>query len=970
MPKPRVFLSYARRSDATAHLLTELEPMLTQAGARVLRDVRIELGTDWEAEIGSWIAHSHVALVLVSREAFLSPWVKTEVEELVRRRRVQGDAFTLIPVLMEGLTWEDVHQSPLDGGLSAYQGNPEQHLLSEIADVIRRVASQIGLPQGLIDGVERDANGQRAVPSTAAGLLRSAHELIGFTGRAEELANLHAWLDTERPVDVQLVHGPAGVGKTRMVQELIHQRNEVGWDAGFLRKGTAHTPVDLGAILAHDRHAPLLVVVDYAETRMVQTGALLRMALERVGREGTRATVRVLLVARNDGDWWPQVTQSDAALQMLVEGRVTPSPLGPLPTEPERTEVWANAWAKLGGSPVLALTAPPPACPPVPPLFGDDTLARPLFLQMAALVMLREGTAQASWSSADDLLRHVLTHESRYWRGALEQELPHLPPGHERRLRPLLGALVLAGGCDDTRLSAFRDHADADLDPRAQLDAVRRLYGETGRVRALEPDALGEHLVDEVLAEQPERLEAVFARQDVPPETPLTVLTRLAARTGNEGWLQRALEGHLSTRGPAAVHTAVQTGAPMPAVLEGLLPDALPLLEEPTLDAMMERLPEPHRTVSLRGVGAQLAEAQVAHCQAATAPRRSQSLWGRLLGRRPAMAEDEDALSKRARRLRTLGLWTAQLGQREAALQATQEAVDIFRRLAEARPDAFLPDLALSLNNLGAMQSALGRREDALQATQEATDIRRRLAEARPDASSPTWPTASTTWATCSRSSADAKTRSRPPRRPPTSFAGSPRRAPTPSSPTWPPASTTWATGSRSSADAKTRSRPPRRPPTSFVGSPRRAPTPSSPTWPPASTTWASGYRSSGDAKTRSRPPRRPRTSFVGSPRRAPTPSSPTWPKASTTSARCSRSSGDAKTRSRPPKRPSTSVVGSPRRAPTPSSPTWPPASTTSARCSRSSGDAKTRSRPPRRPRTSFVGSPRRAPTPSSPTWP
>src|SRR5262249_28007485 len=74
------------------------------------------------------------------------------------------------------------------------------------------------------------------------------------------------------------------------------------------------------------------------------------------------------------------------------------------------------------------------------------------------------------------------------------------------------------------------------------------------------------------------------------------------------------------------------------------------------------------------------------------------------------------------------------LGRREEALAASQEAVDIYRRLAQARPDAFLPDLAMSLNNLGIRLSNLGRREGALAANQEAVDIYRRLAQTRPDA--------------------------------------------------------------------------------------------------------------------------------------------------------------------------------------------------------------------------------------------
>ena len=48
------------------------------------------------------------------------------------------------------------------------------------------------------------------------------------------------------------------------------------------------------------------------------------------------------------------------------------------------------------------------------------------------------------------------------------------------------------------------------------------------------------------------------------------------------------------------------------------------------------------------------------------------------------------------------------LGRREEALAASQEAVEICRRLAAARPDAFLPDLAMSLNNLGDRLSDLG----------------------------------------------------------------------------------------------------------------------------------------------------------------------------------------------------------------------------------------------------------------------
>src|SRR5262249_50330650 len=75
--------------------------------------------------------------------------------------------------------------------------------------------------------------------------------------------------------------------------------------------------------------------------------------------------------------------------------------------------------------------------------------------------------------------------------------------------------------------------------------------------------------------------------------------------------------------------------------------------------------------------------------------------------------------------------------RREEALTATTEAVQIYRRLAQANPAAYDPDLALSLNNLGNRLSGLGRREDALTATTEAVQIYRRLAQANPPAYDP-----------------------------------------------------------------------------------------------------------------------------------------------------------------------------------------------------------------------------------------
>jgi tetratricopeptide (TPR) repeat protein len=105
---------------------------------------------------------------------------------------------------------------------------------------------------------------------------------------------------------------------------------------------------------------------------------------------------------------------------------------------------------------------------------------------------------------------------------------------------------------------------------------------------------------------------------------------------------------------------------------------------------------------------------------------------------RPQLEEDEtEAKRQRARLKNNLAVRLSYLGRREEALLAAQEAVDIYRELAAARPDAFRPDLAASLNNVANRLSDLGRREEALQAAQDAVEIRRELAAARPDAFRP-----------------------------------------------------------------------------------------------------------------------------------------------------------------------------------------------------------------------------------------
>lgn len=87
-----------------------------------------------------------------------------------------------------------------------------------------------------------------------------------------------------------------------------------------------------------------------------------------------------------------------------------------------------------------------------------------------------------------------------------------------------------------------------------------------------------------------------------------------------------------------------------------------------------------------------------------------------------------------ARVLLDLGNKLGEVGRRDEALAAVEEAVTVRREMFEADPSAYLPDLAASLNDLSVRLSGVGRRDEALGAISEAVAIRRQLAGASPAA--------------------------------------------------------------------------------------------------------------------------------------------------------------------------------------------------------------------------------------------
>ncbi|NEC92614.1 ATP-binding protein [Streptomyces sp. SID12501] len=131
-------------------------------------------------------------------------------------------------------------------------------------------------------------------------LLAAECEVIGFTGRRDELAELAAWRnDEDRGLSVKLVHGPGGQGKTRLAARFAADSAEQGWTVW-----AAHhlsDPTSLTTVAPGDSSPRLVVIVEYADRwptddlQLLLGNAMLRHP-ERT---------RVLLVARPAGSWWP-----------------------------------------------------------------------------------------------------------------------------------------------------------------------------------------------------------------------------------------------------------------------------------------------------------------------------------------------------------------------------------------------------------------------------------------------------------------------------------------------------------------------------------------------------------------------------------------------------------------------------------------------------------------------------------------
>jgi hypothetical protein len=513
---------------------------------------------------------------------------------------------------------------------------------------------------------------RRAEPKTLIELLRTDVRATKLVGRETDLRKLAEWRATPARIAVRCITGGAGAGKTRLAIEACEAAEAEGWIAAFAPSSELarfHATQNLVHwVLPQDA----FIVVDYAATSLaVLKDWFAFLAPERDRQEGGK--LRILLLERQadpENGWWADLTRResiDRAGPADLIGKEALCRLSALDATRDRRALLTEA---------MRLAAPlldPPAAEQVPPPPGagrwfdarlaDDRIDNePLYLMMAGVHAARHGAPAALALDRVELAGEMAKIETaRLEKFARARGFTD----DGELLKHLAACVTLQNGCAVSALAALADEEMTSLGLRAPFSAravAERLCDSLpsvkGVIEPVRPDLIGESFLLPLI--QGGR----FRSEDERRAIVLRAYRRV--RAGTVDTLVRAAQ---DLAGARADHEAVRWLA---AIVEA-----------------SEDFPE---LVRIAG-----------------------------------------------------GVPESTLSLREFALDVTGRIVAVLRAATDQDADAIEPQLAASLNNLAHRLGDLGRREEALAAADEAVRHYRALAARGPTPSPRIWRGRSTT---------------------------------------------------------------------------------------------------------------------------------------------------------------------------------------------------------------------------------
>jgi tetratricopeptide (TPR) repeat protein len=750
-----IFISYSsKHRDLTEHLAA----LLKNEGYPVWWDYDLESWGAFQTQIDNALKAASVVVVIWSSGAADSTYVLAEANRALESRKLVNARAPDFPVSAVPPPYNALHVDTLDLAephrlLRSIRGVRTGKPLVTAKPLHEHYQDAFGV---MLFDPKREPLNRDASELGPSELLQARHEAVPYidsTGLAEEMLG---WCrDRARTTAGRLIHGPGGFGKTRLTIETARRLRAEDWLAGFLQPPRHAEDIQeirqreqaLEQVFLLGEEPGVLLVVDYAEARQQEVAVLAKMLTRRPRTSGPPA--RLVLLARGDG-WWNEFYQQTDGVEPVfrVAGKTLGDvcPLAPIPAGKARTDFFARTVTAF--KPIVAAMAragsfagwdgQPPRQDRMVRLMQEPAYARPLAIQMEALLHLTSALPGPGAQGVDALLSRVLELEKVHWQRVLGPLDDDRKRDISRGTAQVTAVQGVNGATSAERLLMADDFYKGVRTARVHVDPVRRslarVYGRSdGGIGQLEPDLIGEHHVasaaDTELIEgclhwiegepQPDRAARRHAMLRVlqhatQPEHGMEVVGRA-----------RSLIDHLvCTQLPTLGVDVVSVIRDTPGALIDRVREQVPILDESALAALDSALPLQSfvlmdLSLAVAEKREQLARQQQSTVDAGNAP------------------ETQRASEQLAARLGTLGVRLSDLGRREEALAASQEAVDIYRALAKERPDAFRPDLAMSLNNLGNRLSNLNRWKEALAASQEAVDIRRPLAKDRPDAFRP-----------------------------------------------------------------------------------------------------------------------------------------------------------------------------------------------------------------------------------------
>ena len=559
-------------------------------------------------------------------------------------------------------------------------------------------------------------------------LLRAEEALVPFDPAGQpELDVLNTWLDDTRwPQAVRLITGAGGLGKTRLALELCQQRLVSNWHAGFLDTDLDVKDMATGWQALRNLNQPLLIVIDYAETRQTTLLALIKAMVPAPCNQ----SVRLLLLARDGGEWWDNLPGKDPTCEPLLSGYATSGPfcLPPLhEAELDRRQAYQkalHAFAKAIGA----------TAPDVVPELAGDHFGRPLYLQMAALLALhgeRPITAQG-------LTKALLNHERRYWKGLFTTTALVEP---ERYAELLLALTTLTGGFTAPKFARiYWEKASGNIISNADFNllfhTLAPLYPGKQGLQAVRPDLLGEALVAQTLLrpEAADLLDAVLTNSASQPirRNALTVLARLSAQHHElHETLLEALVRHFAHCCQDVVAVSIENQSHLPVLAEEAFARLEPIIKSQTVGLLAPLLGEE---------SVQLAE---------LACLVNKFLLDKRHQKHQEKKGNIEITANYARALRNYAVSLMRVGRNDEARSHALESTQVFEGLVQINADRYAPSYAGALNNYASHLGDVGLYDEALAHSRRAMEIRQRLVQTNVDLYEPDYAAALSSYAKC-----------------------------------------------------------------------------------------------------------------------------------------------------------------------------------------------------------------------------